>query len=294
MGTRFEVVLCGEDDLVLHAAGEEAVAHIEDCHRRLSRFDPGSLVWHINANASSRAVPLDDDLFDLLDACRTLHRATGGAFDPTVGPLMQAWGFHQTPDPPSVTEAMRIVGMDKVELDDRTRTVRFLVEGVSLDLGGVAKGDALDGAGAILRDLGVRDALLHAGTSTVVALGTPTGQDAWRVGVGTETDAPTVALGDSAFSVSAPSGRTVRRGDETVGHVLDPRTGRPAVDASMAAIVTDSARDADAWSTALLAGAGGAPGTSAVLRGEPATWLVRGDYPHLFTIRGAAAPEETP
>jgi thiamine biosynthesis lipoprotein len=260
-------------------------------------------------------VPLDDDLFDLLDACRRLHEQTGGAFDPTVGPLMAAWRLQADAGgdaPASVEDARRVVGMDKVVLDRRERTVRFAEPGVSLDLGGVAKGDALDGAAAILRDLGVASALLHAGTSTVVAIGEPPAEGrepsvatpadvprGWRIAIGAEPGAPTVALRDAALSVSGPHGRTVEHESGTVGHVLDPRTGRSVQAASLAAVVTRSARDADAWSTALLVAAGQPdgprpPGTCAVRNADPPAWHVRGDYPELFLFHGAQAQQETP
>ena len=139
-----------------------------------------------------------------------------------------------------------------VVLDEVAPTVRFTRAGLALDLGGIAKGHGLDLAAASLRENGVERALLHGGTSTVVAIGAPPDQAAWRVQVGPDQQAPVAELVDCCLSVSAPAGRVARRGDREVHHVLDPRTGSSAVPARLAAVIAPSARVADAWSTALL------------------------------------------
>lgn len=149
----------------------------------------------------------------------------------------------------------------------------------------------------MLRSSGVSSALLHGGTSTVVALGAPPGEPGWRVAVETAPGsgpAPVAVLRDAALSVSAPHGRTLADGS---GHVLDPRTGAPAEGPGVAAVIASSARWADAWSTALLVlgalppgaplaqgaqGALGARGLAALFgRGAPGarTWRAAGTPP---------------
>src|SRR5207302_1781798 len=100
------------------------------------------------------------DLFDLLLACKQGWEQTGGAFDITVGPLMRAWGFRGEKGE-SVDEAHHRTGMEHIDLDSAARTIRFRRRGMALDLGGVAKGYALDAAAAILRGAGVTVGLLH-------------------------------------------------------------------------------------------------------------------------------------
>jgi thiamine biosynthesis lipoprotein len=192
-------------------------------------------------------VRVDGDTFALLERCLELTRASGGAFDVTVGGLMDALGFHASDAPAAAC------GADALLLDPERASVRFARPGLSLDLGGVAKGHALDLAASVLREHGVERALLHGGTSTAIALGAPPGADAWRVAIGRGPDAPIALLRDAALSVSATGGR---RNDAGAPHVLDPRTGLPVDErVSTAAVIAPSARDADAWSTALLAGA---------------------------------------
>jgi thiamine biosynthesis lipoprotein len=167
------------------------------------------------------------------------------------------------------------VGMHLVQLDAEHRTVRFGRAGVMLDLGAIGKGYAVERAVEVLRDAGVKSALLHGGTSTVYAIGSPPGAEHWTVAVEnpaakadneraprttTETGSvparrgilATVPLKDEALSVSAVWGRSFQAGKEIFGHVLDPRTGRPARAAVLAAIVLPSATETDALSTALL------------------------------------------
>jgi thiamine biosynthesis lipoprotein len=257
MGTRFELVLAGAAEERLRPAGEAALREVEACHARFNLFDPGSWLSTINRRAADEPVALDDETFELLSACVQVYRASGGAFDVTVAPLMRALGFHGEADPAQLDPARACVSMDHVELDGDRRTVRFTRPGVTLDLGGIAKGFAIDRAVETLCDCGVGCALLHGGTSTVAAIGAPPGEDGWRVSLkgGEAPDhetMPVVCLEDEAMSLSAPHGRTVRSGTMTLGHVLDPRVGRPAQSGAYAAAVGPSACLTDAWATALL------------------------------------------
>lgn len=255
MATRFELVLAGGDPVRLRAIGEEALAEIEACEAALSPFRPGSQIARVNREAYERPVPVDPDTFALLVACARLHRASGGAFDPSVGPLLVALGFRGAGagDAAACAAAHAAVGWDGVELDPGWGTVRFLRPGMALDLGAIGKGHALDLAGAVLRRHGVAAALLHAGTSSVLALGAPPDRDAWRVTLGRAPMAPRIRLRDAALGVSAPQGRVVH-GIHGVDlhHLLDPERGTSAANGVVCAAVTcPSARDADAWSTAL-------------------------------------------
>jgi thiamine biosynthesis lipoprotein len=157
-----------------------------------------------------------------------------------------------------VETARALIGAKHVALDEATCSVRFDTPGVGLDLGAVGKGYALDQAAAILCDMGIESALLHGGTSTVVALGSPDAADAWRIAIrdprGEDRVLESVPLTNGrALSVSAAHGKAFTAPDgRLMGHVLDPRTGEPAQAAQLAAVVADDATTADALSTALL------------------------------------------
>jgi thiamine biosynthesis lipoprotein len=286
MGTRFELLLCGDDPLFLRAVGEEALDEIERLEAQLSRFRPDSELSGINARAEREPVAVEPRLFALLERIARLWEATGGAFDPTIGPLMACWGLaggdrrpatneQRPPDPAALAAARGRVGFQNVALDPETRSVRFLRPGMSLDLGAIGKGYAIETAAALLVEAGLTTALLHGGTSTVYGLGAPPDADAWTVAVRD----PAAAAGDSgrhvarirlrdrALSVSAPHGKSFVVGGVRYGHVLDPRRGEPVQGPLLAALVTDSPTDGDALSTALLVL--GAEGAAAVRAYDP-------------------------
>ncbi len=260
MATRFEVILHGDDPARLRGAGEEALAEIQRLDRELSFYDAGSEISRINARAAIEPVRPDPRVFRLLARCRELHRLTDGAFDITIAPLMRAWGFTgssgKIPEPEQVRSALESVGMRHVIRDEARGTVRFDRPGVAIDLGAVGKGYAIEQAVEILRECGVESALIHGGTSTIYAIGTPPGQDAWRVAIRNPSDdgAPVdlVDLRNCALSVSAVHGKSFIEGGTEYGHVIDPRTGRTVTSTRLAAVVGPSATDSDALSTALL------------------------------------------
>ena len=248
MRTRFELVLEGGDEPRLAAAAEDVRAEVEACEDRLSHFRPGSVVSRINASRGSR-VRVDPETFDLLSLAARIHRDSGGAFDPTVGPLMRAWGFRGDAD----GESRPARGMEHLHLDDAACEVSLDCDASvgQLDLGAIAKGHALDLAASRLAELGVTRGLLHAGTSSVLAMEPPERRPGWKVGLAGA--AANVTLRRMGLGVSAPHGRMVAAADgSSAGHVMDPRTGRPAAGSSLAAAACLSAAAADAWSTALL------------------------------------------
>ena len=248
---------------------------MHECELRLSRFRSDSLVALLDRRAAFEPVRVDEDTFELFEACARVHRASGGAFDVTVAPAM---------DDPLATER---VGAGAIELDRGAGTVRLRRVGTRLDFGAVGKGHAIDLAVRVLRDAGIEVGLMQGGTSTVFALGSPPGQDGWQVALEHGAGAPVVRLVDEALSVSAAHGRRLADGRT---HVLDPRTGE-AAQGTFAACVSGSACVADAWSTALLV-LGRAPDTTAgddisTLVGhgprEARTWTAGGRRPEAFS-----------
>lgn len=295
MGTRFESVLAGDRESNLRAAAEAAFAEIECLHNRWTFFSSTSLVSRINREAALHPVPLDADTRDLLRLALDTWRDTEGCFDITIAPLMRRWGLRAPPlterggvgfgseeEPLSKRGGTQTWGSRCLRLDDTAMTLAFAdpsrgdaspASGIEIDLGAIAKGAALDAAASILRDAGVTCGLLHGGTSSVTAIGAPPDSPrGWPIRLGPDADAPVVHLRDAALGVSAHYGRTARAGDDTVGHIIDPRTGVPGLvesryvvapsrpagqrpvppKATLAACIHPSAALADAWSTALL------------------------------------------
>ena len=264
MATRFEIVLHGENQASLRAAGEEALRLIEQLEAQLSLFSPGSEIAHLNARAARVPVRVTPGLFGLLQHAQKLHEESGGAFDITIAPLVRCWGFMggdgRMPGPEEVAAARAKVGMRLVQLNPDNCTVQFAGEGVLLDLGSIGKGYAIEGAAEVLREAGITSALLHGGTSTVQAIGQPPGEAFWKIAIETPSPSPdtaptllaTVPLKDEAMSVSGLRENSFQVGGRTFGHIIDPRTGEPAQGTVLAAVVLPSATETDALSTALL------------------------------------------
>ena len=260
MATRFELVLYGEDETRSRAAGEEALAEIERLEAQLSAYRTDSEIFGINHRAASQAVKVEPQLFHLLRHCAAFTQATDGAFDITIGPLMQAWRSSREagtiPAPENIEAARELTGIVNVELDADAFTIRFKQPGVQLDLGAYGKGYAIERAIDSLKENGVRSALLHGGTSSAAVIGTPPDQASWRVQLSEPFkagDAPLMLdLANEALSVSAIHGKTFTIDGRTYGHVIDPRTGIPVDRALAAAVVGQSASICEVLSTALL------------------------------------------
>ena len=264
MATRFEIVLHGDNPAALRAAGEEALGLVEQLEAQLSLFKASSEIAHLNARAAKKPVRITPDLFALLQQAQRLCEESRGAFDITVAPLVQCWGYEggdgRLPRPEEVAKARANVGMALVQLNPADLTVQFLREGVMLNLGAIGKGYAVERAAEVLREAGVTSALIHGGTSSVQALGTPPGEEFWKIAIERPSpvpDAPptllaTVPLKDEAMGVSGVWGNSFQVGGRTYGHIIDPRTGEPALGTVLAAVVLPSATETDALSTALL------------------------------------------
>ena len=248
--------------LLLNGDREDAQAAF-DClnaiEQRLSKFLPESDVSLLNTLGSSRPVTVGKELLELIHRSREAWELTGGAFDPTIGPLMQAWGLvdmeARTPDSIELARLLECRGMDLVEMDPETCTVSFTRPGVSLDLGAIGKGYAADRIANLLRGRGVEAGAILSGRSTVLAWGLPAEEECWQVEVchpGNEDETLCrLAMLPGALSTSSAAERFVRSEGKTYGHIIDPRDGLPTSTIEGATIWTPQAALGDVLSTAL-------------------------------------------
>ncbi|MDX1383045.1 MAG: FAD:protein FMN transferase [Thermoanaerobaculia bacterium] len=259
MGTSFEAWLflgdAGDGSAILDAV----FAEIERVDEALSHYKRTSEISRLNLHAGRRAVTTDPEVFGVLQRCRDLSEATGGAFDITIGRLVEAWGFgggsRRVPTDKELQLAQRNSGFAGLDLEAADRSVRFLLPGLQLDLGSVGKGYALDRAASLVRELGVERALLGAGWSSFVSVGPPPDQDGWPITVSlTRGGAPisTVRLGVGSVSTSSVGGDFFELEGELYGHILDPRSGRPVTGVLEATVLAESGELSDSLSTALM------------------------------------------
>lgn len=263
MGTEFEftVYAAPGEDARLRAAEsvEAAFALVDDIESRISSWRDDSQTAYVNRHAGVRPVRVSHDLLELVETAKRVHALTGGAFDVTVGPLIECWSLRtDTPAQPEATaieRALALVDAAAIEIDAPGRTVFLPKSGMQLDFGAIGKGFALDRAAALLRARGIEAARLSAGTSSVVAIGAPPGEPGWKVHIrhpyNPNEHIDTLVLRDEALSTSACYPETgASRGAPC--DVLDPRTGYPARAALSATVAGASATECDAVSTAFL------------------------------------------
>src|SRR5713101_8044631 len=192
MWTKFEIIAYGPDRARLAEAADAAFDEIDRLDRQMSNYSDASELTYINRNSAHQEVIVEKELFDLLKLSIDYSKSTDGTFDITVGPLMKVWGFFdnkgRVPEAGELKSVMARVGFRHVVLNEQTHTIRFDREGVELDLGGIAKGYAVDRAAEILGVSGVTSAFITSGSSSICAIGAPPGQKAWRVEVNDPLD----------------------------------------------------------------------------------------------------------
>ncbi len=218
-----------------------AWAEIDRLEDVFSLYRPDSALSRLNAAGSLDAPPFE--LLECLSLAGGVHAATGGAFDPTVQPLWAEYATAltegRTPDPDA---ARGLVGWSGVTVGpDRVALAR---PGMALTLNGIAQGLIADRVAALLEAEGLTDILIDTGELRALG-GDPRGGD-WPARV---VDGPEVPLRDRALATSAPLGTTFDEGGR-IGHILDPRTGRPAAEWRQVSVTAPTAALADACSTA--------------------------------------------
>jgi len=254
MGCVYTVVSYGRDLARLREAAAAALDEVDRIDRLMSNYKKDSELSRLNREAAKAPVKVDHELFDFIAECLRYGRESEGAFDITVGPLMKAWGFFRgegrMPGEAELARARNSVGYQHVILNQKDGTIFFDKEGVELDLGGIAKGYAVDRAMTVLKQYGVTSALLSAGGSTTYALGAPPGKPAWEIEVQDPVErdkiATRVRLKDRALSVSGSQEKFFELNGARYSHVMDPRTGRPVQGVLSVAVITDDGVSGDA------------------------------------------------
>ena len=251
MATTFEIIVQHADKLYAQQAARAAFDELDRIEGDLSRYVENSDVTRINHLKAGQPLQLGIETFECLRASQTIHRRTKGAFDVTVGFLLDCWRDEdKQPRVPTAEElafARAHTGMTLLKLDAARFSVELFISPVRVDLGGVGKGYGVDAMAALLREWEVDRALIHGGFSSVLALEAPQGRDGWPVTLSDPTDRSRT-LARLSLSRQAVSGSGIEKG----GHIIDPRLGKP-IDGKVAAwSVTPDAVTGDALSTAFM------------------------------------------
>jgi len=255
MGTTALIRVWADDS---EACDRALVAGFLTLHRvdgLLSTYQTETPLSQLNRTAHVGWVDVGSDLLEVLRLARMFHNLSEGAFDPTVLPLMRLWGFRggmpSVPQGHSIQTVLARVGMELVEIDSSRQKVRFARKGVELDFGGIGKGIALDRAADALRTEKARSGFLDLG-GNLMAFG-PSASGPVAV-VNPETAEGlfgTISLSDAAIATSGGYERYIMIEGRRYGHVMDPRSGRPADSLLSATVLARDGATADALSTAV-------------------------------------------
>ena len=230
MHTRLEIVLPRIEELEAQGIVRDVELKVKALERLMNRFDPASPLAVVNALAMSEAVAIDDELFMALELCEVFRRSTGGYFDVAASEQARQGATYM--------------------LDGKSHTIRLSSANVRIDLGGFAKGFALEQVAKMLRERGVESGVVNFGNSSIVALGHHPFGEWWPIGVANRLRGGCLAeefrLRDSALSVSG-------RAENGEYHIVNPHTGLRVAGQELVAVEGRSPLVAEVLSTALYA-----------------------------------------
>jgi thiamine biosynthesis lipoprotein len=260
MGMDFRIVLYASDSLQAEQAASAGFDRIRALNTIFSDYEDDSELTQLSrSSGSGRAVALSPELWDVLSQAQALAAQTQGAFDVTVGPYTSLWRRARRrlefPRSDLLDLARQRVGYAKLHLDPARRTATLAVPRMRLDLGGIAKGYAMDEALQTLTDLGIRSALVSGGGDLVVS-DPPPGRRAWRIGLAPLNEpngAPTEFLQVSrkAVATSGDLFQFVEIDGRRYSHIVDPRTGIGLTNRSLVTVVAGRSAVADSLATAI-------------------------------------------
>jgi thiamine biosynthesis lipoprotein len=247
MGTYIEVA--SEDKRAL----EIAFSEIERIDKLLSKYNPQSEISQLNQNGLIKASP---ETFYIIKRSIDFYKSSNGAFDITVATLMDLWGFtdkeYRIPSKEEIAQTLKLVGSDKIILNESDQTIRFKLNGMKIDLGAIAKGYALDCAVKKLKSAGIKSSLINAG-GQIYCLGDYLSKP-WKIGI-TSADnkkiLTTLEIENKSVSTSGNYRQNFLENNISYGHIIDPRSGYPVKnDITSVTIIAPDGLSADALSTA--------------------------------------------
>ena len=287
MGLPVRILLYAPNERRAETAAQAAFARIAELDAMMSDYRADSELRRLAASGTAWT-PVSPDLLEVLTAAHALARATGGAFDPTVGPIVALWREARTtgalPAAAAIDAAKAQVGWKHLEINRSRGAVRLARPDMRLDLGGIAKGYILQEALRALRGAGLGRALIESGGDIVVGSGPP-GLAGWRVqtdGASSDFRRRASELTNAALATSGDSEQFVEIGGVRYSHVVDPRTGMGVTTRVTARVIARDGATADALATAL--SVSGPDGVQRVLE----------HFPDVMISLAVGSPAKTP
>lgn len=265
MSTQANLKFYAADEKEIDKAFVIARRAMSDVVRICNFFDPASELAKLNASAAKKPFVCSPELWQILSETQKFHALSGGVFDPTIRPLMKVWGFHRKrktlPSQAEINEAKARCGFGKLRFDKAKRSIFFTVPGMSIDLGGIAKGWAVDKAAeAVLKNTSIRIGIIDLGGNIRCFPQPPPGKEFYTVAVkNPKNPGRFIALAFMRDECAATSGnyeRYVVIGGKQYTHIIDPRSGRPVEGVLSSTVITKRGVDSDALSTSLFINGG--------------------------------------
>ncbi len=260
MDTQVTVTMYGISESEGDAIAKEAYAEMEQLESIFSRHIEGSDIERINKAAGREWVEVNPEVIMVLQEALQLSRLTEGAFDPTVGPLLEVWGFgneedeQRRPSSEEIEEALLKVDYEKVEINEEESSVFLDKEGMQMDVGGIAKGFIVDRGQKVIEKSGVEGSFVNAGGDINISGSKPDGEP-WKVAVQDPRDPQkwlaTLQIDQGSVATSGDYQRFFEEGEERFHHIIDPDDGRPARGVASVTVLGPDALTADAFSTAV-------------------------------------------
>lgn len=260
MGTEFTLVVYALSEQEAEAGFRAAFARIAELDQRLSNYKTESELNALCAGSPhSHSVPVSDDLWKVLQKADEVSRKSDGSFDVSVGPLTRLWRQARRtqawPEAAKLEKARAAVGFERIVFDEKNRAVQLTRADMQLDLGGIAKGYALDEALRALKERGLDQALVEGGGDIRVGR-SPVGEPSWSVSIAglhdRDTETVMLNLRETAVATSGDLFQFFEYQGKRYSHLIDPRTGIGLTRQSSATVVAADGITADAWASALL------------------------------------------
>jgi FAD:protein FMN transferase len=252
MGTRIYVELWLDDSVKAQAATDAVIAEMRHVDALMSHYKAESQLSKINAHAAQYPVAVDQELYDLIKKSLEFSRLTDGAFDITYASVGYLYNYktHVKPTEAAIRNALPNINWRQLILDDKRHSVKFARRGMRIDLGGIAKGYAVDRGIDIVKSFGVQHALVTAGGDSRI-IGDRFGRP-WIVGIRDPDDARKVVtripLIDTAMSTSGDYERFFDLDGVRYHHIIDPHSGHSASKVRSATILGPTAIQTDGLS----------------------------------------------
>jgi FAD:protein FMN transferase len=255
MGTLAEITAVADDQDTASHAVQTAYQRLDQLEQLMSTYKPNSEISRLNRLSAGQSMKLSSDTFRVLQKSLCVAEQSGGAFDITCRPLLNLWKEaaqnDHLPDKYKLKQTLEHIGSHYLRLNPEDQSVTVMIDGLQVDLGGIAKGYGLDAAAETMQKVGATSGLVNVG-GDVLAFGRRSDGRHWTIGIRNAFGPGLMGklkVTNRAVTTSGIQQRFYNIKGERYSHIIDPRTGLSAEQAPSVTVIADQAIDADAWAT---------------------------------------------